>query len=226
MSGKVLALIHTVKAYDRLGIGPLLDSWLEQNADVEVFNIADDSLLSESVAHDGPTPAVIKRLQLYFLAAEAMGADAAVCTCTTVGEATRIARQYLSIPVLNIDEPMAREAVTAGRTLGIVATVPTSPAATQRVLDRAAADAGVAISTRVSIVPDAFDHVQRGDVERHDELVCREIERVAREVDVVVLGQISLSRVRCDAKAPVLQVGESGLAEARRLLDSKAARSS
>ena len=68
-------------------------------------------MLCESLNNDGATKAVLKRIQFYALAAEAMGADAAMCSCTTVGEATRLARQYVSIPVFNIDEPMAREAV-------------------------------------------------------------------------------------------------------------------
>jgi len=107
--------------------------------------------------HQRATPNVLKRLQFYFLAAEAMGADVAVCTCTTVGEASRLARGYLSIPAFNIDEPMAVEAVRLGRRIGIVATVPTSPVATQRQLDRAAGDAGVPIRTTVIVVEKAFE---------------------------------------------------------------------
>ncbi len=222
MKTKTLALIHTVSWYDKSVINPFVKPWLERNPDVRVTNIMDDSLLSESLAHNGATPNVIKRIQFYVLAAEAMGADVAMCSCTTVGEATRIAREYASIPVFNIDEPMAREAVRLGRRMGIIATVPTSPAATQRQLERAAQAAGVSISIKIAVNENAFAHLQKGEIEQHNELVHREMDKLAKKVDVLVLGQISLAQIKHETRVPVMQVGHSGLAEARRLLDRAA----
>ncbi len=219
MKTKTLALIHTVSWYEKSVNGPFVVPWLKKNQDVRVFNIMDDSLLCESLAHHRATNNVLKRIQFYALAAEAMGADVAMCSCTTVGEATRIARQYSSIPVFNIDEPMAREAVRQGRKLGIIATVPTSPAATQRQLEYAAADAGVKISVKIAVNEKAFAHLQAGEIERHNELVHREMDKLAPKVDVLVLGQISLAQIQHKTRVPVLQVGHSGLAEARRLLN-------
>jgi glutamate racemase len=163
---------------------------------------------------------VIKRLQFYVLAAEAMGADVAMITCTTVGDASRIARQYVSIPVFNIDEPMAHQAVRSGRRLGIIATVPTSPAATRRLLERCAQEAGVSVEISVGLNEEAFSELQKGNVQRHNELVHAEMDRMAEKVDVLVLGQISLAQIRHHTRVPVLQVGHSGLEEARRLLNA------
>ena len=222
MKTKTLALIHTVSWYNKSVNAPFVEPWLKKNRDVRVFNILDDSLLCESIANKGATKAVIKRIQFYALAAEAMGADVAMCSCTTVGEATRIARQYTSIPVFNIDEPMAREAVRKGRRMGIIATVPTSPAATKRQLQVAAQDAGVDITIKISVNEKAFALLQKGEIEKHNELVYRDMDRVASEVDVLVLGQISLAQIKHATRVPVLQVGRSGLAEARRLLDQVA----
>jgi hypothetical protein len=219
MSSKTLALIHTVNWYDRSVIEPFVAPWLRQNPEVRVFNIMDDSLLEESLAHGGPTPAVLKRIQFYVLAAEAMGADVAMCSCTTVGEAVRVARQYVSIPVFNVDEPMARQAVRLGRRFGIVATVATSPAATRRQLEAAAREAGVSIEIEVALNERAFEHRRRNELAQHDELVCREMDRLAKRVEVLVLGQISLAHINHPLEVPVLQVAYSGLAEARRLLD-------
>ena len=219
MKTKTLALIHTVRWYDKSVIIPFVEPWLKRNPDVRVFNIMDDSLLAESLAHGGATPQVLKRIQFYVLAAEAMGADVVMCSCTTVGEATRLAREYASIPVFNIDEPMAREAVRLGKRIGIVATVPTSPAATERQLQRAAQAAGVTISIRTAVNEKAFAHLQKGRIEQHNQLVHREMDRLAGKVEVLVLGQISLAQIQHKTGIPVLQVGHSGLAEARRLLN-------
>lgn len=219
MKTKKLALIHTVSWYEKSVLNPFVKPWLERNPDIEVVNITDDSLLAESLANGGATPAVIKRIQFYVLAAEAMGAHAAMCSCTTVGEAARIARQYAAIPVFNIDEPMARQAVKLGRRFGVIATVPTSPAATVRQLNYAAEDAGVKIKTQIAVNESAFQHLLKGEIERHNELIHREMDRLAKKVDVLVLGQVSLAQIQHETRVPVLQVGHSGLAEARRLLD-------
>lgn len=220
MAPKTLALIHTVHWYDQAVITPFARPWLEANPDVRVFNIMDDSLLAESLEHHGATPAVLKRLQYYVMAAEAMGADVAMITCTTVGEASRLARGWASIPVFNIDEPMARQAVRLGHRLGIIATVPTSPAATQRLLERCAAEEGRSVQTEIAVSEEAFERLQRGDIAGHNELVHGEMDRLAEKVDVLVLGQISLAQIRHETRVPVLQVGASGFAEARRLLDA------
>ncbi|MSU58352.1 MAG: Asp/Glu racemase [Pedosphaera sp.] len=219
MKTKKLALIHTVSWYEKSVNAPFVRPWLARNPDVEVVNLMDDSLLAESIAHHGATPAVIKRIQFYVMAAEAMGADAVMCSCTTVGEGTRLTRQYASIPVFNIDEPMAREAVKLGRRFGIIATVPTSPAATKRQLEIAAQAAGIAIKTQIVVNEKALQHLLKGEIEKHNELVHREMDRPAKKVDVLVLGQISLAQIQHENGVPVLQVGHSGLAEARRLLD-------
>src|SRR5262245_41553667 len=157
MKQKTLALIHTVNWYAKSVIDPFATPWLAKNPDVRIVNIMDDSLLSESLSNGGATRAVLKRIQFYVLAAEAMGADVAMCTCTTVGEAVRAARVYVSIPCFNIDEPMAHEAVRLGRRMGIIATVPTSPAATRAQLLRAAEETGVSIEIKVALNERAFE---------------------------------------------------------------------
>jgi aspartate/glutamate racemase len=219
-----LAMIHTVSWYSKSVIDPFAKPFAEQNPDVELMNVMDDTLLSESLAHGGPTPAVIRRMVLYAMAAEAMGADVVMCSCTTMGEATRTARKFLSVPMFNIDEPMAREAVALGTRLGIVATVPTSAPATRALLEHEASRAGKDIQIETIINERAFQHLLAGEIPQHDAMVHQEIDRLAERVDVIVLGQISLAKIRYEAKAPILQVGLSGFAEARRLLDQAANR--
>ena len=224
MKTKTLALIHTVSWYNKSVIEPFVTPWLRRNPDVRVFNIMDDSLLG-GVARQRRRDAGRSSSASSFtsLAAEAMGADVAMCSCTTVGEAVRAARCYASIPVFNIDEPMAREAVQARAAgMGIVATVPTSPAATVRQLKRAAEEAGEDHSDQDRRERKGLRASSERRTRQHDELVHEEMDRLARSVDVLALGQISLAQIKHQTRVPVLQVGHSGLAEARRLLDNGA----
>lgn len=215
---KRLALIHTVHWYTKSVIEPFAKPWQAENPGVELINLMDDSLLSDSLANGGPTEAVLDRLVSYIRAAERAGADAIMVTCTTVGEASRRARPLVSVPVFNIDEPMAREAVQRGNVLGILATVPTSAPATRYLLETEAAALGKPVEIHAVINEEAFQRLLAGDRAGHDELVRAELDRLAGYVDVIVLGQISLSQIRHECRVPILQVGHSGFAEAKRLL--------
>jgi len=218
MKKKKLALIHTVNWYEKVITKPFAMPWLKKNPDVEIINIMDDSLLAESLSNGGPTKAVIRRMINYFQSAEATGADVIMSTCTTMGEATRTARKFLNTPVFNIDEPMAKEAVAKGTKFGILATVSTSAPATRRLLNIEAQQGGKQIDIKTVINEEAFKNLLAGNIEKHDELVYSELEKLQNEVDVIVLGQISLAQIKYKTKVPLFQVGHSGFDYATKLL--------
>lgn len=214
------AMIHTVSWYQKAVIDPFARDWLQQNPDIQAINIVDDSLLAESLAHGRPTEAVIQRIGLYVDAAVLAGADVIMCSCTTMGLAIERARQRCRVPVFNIDEPMAVEAVRLGSRFGILATFRTSAPATRRLLEREAAALSKAITIETVIHEDASAALLRGDLPEHNRLVQAEMDALARQVDVIVLGQISLAQIQHRPGVPVLQVGHSGFAHARRLLQA------
>lgn len=213
-------MIHTVHWYDQSVINPFAKRWLEANSDVHAINLMDDSLLAESLDHGGPTEAVIQRMAHYVKAAVLAGADVIMSSCTTMGKAIEQARATCPVPLFNIDEPMGRAAVAQGRRLGIVATVPTSAPATKRLLEREAAQQGKSIEIETVINQPAFAALLAGNRAEHDRIVHAEMDRLAARVDVIVLGQISLAQIQHrPAGISVLQVGHSGFAHARKLLD-------
>lgn len=214
-------MIHTVKWYDMVITKPFAAPWQKQHPEVEIVNIMDDSLLTETLANNGPTKGVINRMLKYFKAAESLGADVIMSTCTSMGPATQLARKKTSVHLFNIDEPMAADAVRRGQRIGILATVPTSAPATRKLLESEAERAGKKIDIKIVINEKAFEKRLQGDINSHDDLVREELNRLENEVDVIVLGQISLAQVRHKTIVPMLQVGESGFAHVTELLNLK-----
>jgi aspartate/glutamate racemase len=218
---RTLGMIHTVGWYNQSVTEPFARRWLSENPDVRAVNIMDDSLLAEALAHGGPTEAVIRRMDLHVKAAVLSGADVIMSSCTTMGMAIDRARPDCPVPLFNIDEPMAREAVQRGQRLGILATVPTSAPATKRLLEREAAARGKSIAIETRINEAAFAALLAGDRTEHNRIVHAEMDRLAERVDVIVLGQISLAQIQHRPPGvPVLQVGHSGFAHARQLLNA------
>lgn len=216
---KRLGLIYTINNFKDIIYNPFAKPFLDENPDVEIINIVDDSLLKETLASGQITNDVCRRILSYALCAENAGADVVMVTCTSVNEAAKYARKFTRIPVFNIDEPVAKAAIRAGSRIGVLATLPTSPKATIRLLNEEAELQGKKIETITSVVEGAFDILCSGDRKKHDELVAEALYKLADQVDVVTFAQISMSLVpHKDPGKPVFKIGKSGFEEAKRLL--------
>jgi len=205
---KKLCLIHTINRFMDIIYTPFAVPFLEDNPDVEIFNIMDDSLLTETLKAGGLTNATAARILHYVMV-----------TCTSVNEAAAYARRFSQIPVLNIDEPVARMAVAAGTRIGVLATLPTSPKATIRLLETEAARQGKAITTVPLVAEGAYDILIAGDRAKHDEMVNDALFRLAKQVDVITFAQISMSLVpHGDCGVPLFKIGRSGFDEVKQLM--------
>ena len=190
---------------------PFAKPFEEKHPDLKIYNIMDDGLLEETRIYDGMTPAIASRMLNYAKAAEASGASGVLVTCTSVNQATKYIRPLLNIPILNIEEPVAELAVENGTRIGILGTLPTSPAAIGRVIREKAREMGKAVALEPVVVDGAFDVLCSGDVERHDAMVCEALEGLAKRVDVIAFAQISMSLINIPkVDVPVYMIGQTG----------------
>ncbi len=200
---------------------PFLVSFKAENPDIDVKNIIDDSLLNDTRLYGGMTTAIANRMLSYAKAAEYSGADGVLVTCTSVNKATKMIRPLLSIPILNIEEPVAEMAVSAGTRIGVLATIPTSPKAIIEVIQEKAAAAGKNVTIVTRVADGAFDVLKSGDRERHDEMVAQTLYKLAQEVDCIAFAQISMSKVKYDesrVSVPVYKIGISGFDRMKKLM--------
>lgn len=217
--GKKLYTINTTTNYLELIFAPFGKPFLEANPDFEISNIMDDSLLKETLANGGPTPDVCNRMTTYATVAQAAGADGVLVTCTSVNNATAFIRNLLHIPILNIEEPVAEMAVENGTRIGVLGTIPTSPKAIGSVILAKAEEKGKKVELVNRVVDGAFDVLCAGERDRHDEMVCEALYKLADEVDVIALAQISMSLLKHDeVKVPVYKIGHSGFARMKELM--------
>ncbi len=180
---KKLYTINTVNNFMGMIYDPFAKPFEEKHPDLKIYNIMDDSLLEETRIYDGMTPAIASRMLNYAKAAEASGASGVLVTCTSVNQATKYIRPLLNIPILNIEEPVAELAVENGTRIGILGTLPTSPAAIGRVIREKAREMGKAVA----------------------------LEGLAKRVDVIAFAQISMSLINIPkVDVPVYMIGQTG----------------
>jgi Asp/Glu/hydantoin racemase len=187
----VLAMLHTV---------PGLVTGMETLAadtvpGLRVLHYVDESLLQDTIAQ-GTTPGhVRRRLVNYARYAEESGAQALLVSCSSIGEAATAAADFVSIPVLRIDTPMAELAVASGDRIGVLATLSATLGPTTRLVRDSAKRQDKTPTITARIVDGAFPALRAGDRAMHDRLVLAAFSELAAQCDVVVLAQASMARV-------------------------------
>lgn len=162
--------------------------------EVTVYQIIDDSLIKEVNANGGPTYGVKRRMYNYFQQAESLGVDAILNQCSSVGEVADAIKPFISVPVVKVDEAMAEKAVSLGKKIAVVATVPTTVGPSVRLVEQKAKELGKEIEIETHLVKDAMMIlIEKGDVETHNKMVLGEVEAAAETCDVVVLAQGSMT---------------------------------
>lgn len=163
--------------------------------DVDVFHVVDESLLTVTRRSGGISPQTRRRLLGYATAADDLGVDAILVTCSSVGPVVDVMRPFLRVTILRVDEAMADEAVATGARIGVLATLSSTLEPTRDLIVERARLAGVEVDVRAVVVDGAFEAVTSGDPSRHDALVAAALLELATDRDVVVLAQASMARV-------------------------------
>jgi Asp/Glu/hydantoin racemase len=162
---------------------------------VDVFNIADDSLIKDVIRRGELTPQTARRAVQHIASAEAAGADYILVTCSSIGRAVETAASLSAVPVLRVDQPMADRAVQTGGKIGVVATLPTTLEPTADLIQRRAQKAGRQVELASRLCVGAFDALMSGDAAKHDAMVAGALRELSQQVEVIVLAQASMARV-------------------------------
>jgi len=186
-----LALIHTVTALVPIFAEltqRLLPGW-------ETFNLVDESLLRNTIRAGVLEPVTSRRLAGYVWSAVDAGAEAVMVTCSSLGPAVDATMPLCPVRLFRVDEAMADAALAAGRRIGVLATLTTTLQPTLDLIARRARLQHKDIALSHAVCAGAFEHLQKGERDRHDEAIAAELGRMAPVVDVVVLAQASMARV-------------------------------
>ncbi|WP_082557180.1 aspartate/glutamate racemase family protein [Modestobacter sp. Leaf380] len=191
---KKIAILHTSFVF--VSVEPAINDLIaELIPDAEVLHFVDSDVLATVVREQGISTRSEERMTHLAQAAEAAGADIIFSACSSLGPALDVAATHVSTPVLKIDEAMAIRAAGEGSRIGVLATVPTTLGPTSDLIAAQARAQGREVSLQQRLCPGAFDVLMSGDRERHDAMIAEQAVDLAREVDLIVLAQASMSRL-------------------------------
>ena len=188
----MVGAVHTT----RLVIDPVHQSIASTSEGLQINHVLDEGILKRLAAVGRITPEITDWLTRMVASTREIGADLAVVSCSSLSPCVNEIRDRLNFPVIRVDEPMMEYAAQNASRIGLVMTNPTTETPSQilfsEVIDR--------LNSRAVLIPElcpnAFAKLTRGDSAGHDREVVEVIERLLDRVEVIMLAQISIARVR------------------------------
>jgi aspartate/glutamate racemase len=221
LKGKKLGIIHAALITTR-AVQKYIDEIIPE---VEVVHWVDDTIQNTNFACEPGT--IPKKNYAKFVQAalsqQEYGVDLILLACSTFNRAAEHARPMIDAPILQIDRPMMDLAVQDGDRIGLLATVPTTVPASERLLYLAAKDAGKIVDVRLRLCSEAFQVLKAGNPDKHNDMLLEEIERLSGEVDAIVMAQVSMTALEPrlgHTKVPVYNSGRTAFNKIRQILES------
>lgn len=217
--GKTLGIIHAA-VFTANTVAPYCQEIIPE---VEIMHLGDDTVQRDNLkAPVGTIPKVnFFKFTTYCHFLEEAGVDLIMLGCSTFNRAAELARPMINTPILNIDRPMMDLAVQQGTRIGLLGTLPSTMPASERLLRQAGHDAGKELNIKPVLCAEAFKVLRQGNVEKHNEMLLDAIDQLTREVDAVVMAQVSMSVLEkelTNTRVPVYNSGRTGFERARQML--------
>lgn len=220
LEGKTLGIIHAA-VFTANTVAPYCREILPE---VEIMHLGDDTVQRDNLrAPVGVIPKVnFFKFSTYCHFLEEAGVDLIMLGCSTFNQAAEFARPMINVLILNIDRPMMDLAVQQGKRIGLLGTLPSTMPASERLLREAGRDAGVGdLTVKPVLCSEAFQVLRAGDTRKHNEMLLTAIDTLSKEVDAIVMAQVSMSVLEkelVNTRVPVYNSGRTGFERAREML--------
>lgn len=208
-----VGLLHTVP-----GLAPVFDARVRETLpEAEALHLVHAGALQRALAG---SPDLHDQVRSTLGALAALGCEAILVTCSSLGDVVDELGPGLPVPVLRVDVPMAAEAARTAAGLGpgcrivVLATQPSTLGPSARLVAEAAAGFPEAATVvEAVLVEGAAPALAAGDPAEHDRLLRAAADAVRGRADVVVLAQASMAAALegVDLGLPVLTSPRSGV---------------
>lgn len=188
----LVGLVHTT----RLVVDSLHSVVAEQCPGNEINHVMDEGILRRLSTLGTITPEIVQWLSNMVHSAESAGADLAVVSCSSISPCVNEVRNRVGIPVLKVDEPMMEYAIRNSGRIGLLMTNPTTETPSTLLFEEVRERLKSSATLETRLCPNAFAKLNRGDIEGHDTEVVETVKNLLDDVEIVMLAQISIARVK------------------------------
>ena len=175
-------------------IGPTQAAFARGWPEADVADLMDGSLYLDRSRGTADGDEIARRIDRLITHSAATGADGILFTGSFFGDAVRLARSNVEVPVLTSFDGLIEKALSLGKPLRVLSTAPDSTTLLVAELEREGAARRQSLSVSGHVVADALDALVAQCYEIHDRLVVDAVISHAAH-GVVVLAQFSMERV-------------------------------
>jgi Asp/Glu/hydantoin racemase len=217
--GKTMGIIHAAVFTAQI-VEPYAHEIIPE---VEIVHLGDDTIQRDNFAAPvGTIPKVnFFKFATYARFLEEAGCHLIMLGCSTFNQAVQHARPMISTPLLNIDRPMMDLAVKEGKRVGLIGTLPSTMPSSERLLREAARELGREAEVFPVLCAQAFAVLRAGNRALHNQMLLEQIDILSKQVDAIVLAQVSMSALEpelANTRVPVYNSGRTGFERARQML--------
>lgn len=162
---------------------------------VVTMNLLDDSILPQLASDPRGIDSVRPRWTQMARAAKDRGVGLILNACSSIGELSAPVATEIGIPIVRVDQRMARDVASEGLDVAVVATLTTTLGPTARLLRTSIAQAGSEASVIEVMAEGAYAALMAGHPDEHDSLVRQAVIAAAAPNTQIVLAQASMARV-------------------------------
>ena len=218
--GKTLGIIHAA-VFTANTMEPYCKEIIPE---VEVMHLGDDTIQRDNLKAPVGT---IPKVNFFKFATEChfweeAGVELILLGCSTFNQAAQFARPMINTPILNIDRPMMDLAVKQGKRVGLLGTLPSTMPSSERLLREAGHDAGVDdLIVKPVLCSEAFKVLRAGDPKKHNAMLLEAIDNLSKEVDAIVMAQVSMSVLEKElgaTRVPVYNSARTAFTRVREML--------
>ncbi len=194
-----IACLHT--AQSNVGVFDAVHYTMGRE-DVMLRHHVRPDLLAAAEQAGGLTPEIVQQTGAALLALS-HEADAVLLTCSTLGPSIAAAEGRAAVPVLRVDEALAREAVRRGGMVVALCAAESTVAPTSDLFEAALAAADTAARVEVHLVEGAWAAFKAGDLGRYHRMIAAAADRAAEEgATCVALAQASMAEAARLSRSP------------------------
>lgn len=182
------------------GLGGLIDyignTFRSTFGECEITNIVDDGILNLIIQKDDITEDIAQRVDFLLKAAQMADPDLIICTCSSVGEVAEDAAKHSTVPIMRIDEPMVRQALTISDRIAVMGTLKTTMNPTCRLVERLALEMGKSVVIEQVLMPEVTPALRAGKLDEALNLVKASAQEIQKNNGVLLMAQASLGMLR------------------------------
>ncbi len=211
-----IVMIHALAE----SVPPVKVAFGEVFPEAEVLNLLDEALFIDFKGQI--TPRLRRRMSQLICYCEEYGADAIGLACSVYAPVVETAQDLVEVPVVSSYSPVMEEAVRAGRSIGVIASVGATLRDSEYYLQRTAEEQGRVIETELCFAEELIPLIRSQGEEAFNRRLEELVLDLADKVDAVLLGQFSmataLTRLQANCPVPVLSGPHSSAKKLKELL--------